>query len=137
MASRISAVTALTVLVLSTARVAAVELPTPPVSVVALTGDRVKVGQSFLLNPDCSAGGQVKARLIDQPKNGAVEIVDEKGFINPGKDSPLSKCSDKSSDVTAYYYQSKDGFKGKDRFVIETFYGNGNYRKHIYNVDVR
>jgi hypothetical protein len=118
-------------------QVAAVELPTPPVTVVALSGDRVRAGRSYDMNPDCSPGGEVKARLTEAPKNGTAEIVQEKEFINFGKDNALSKCSDKSADVTAYYYQSKDGFKGKDRFVIETFFHNGNFRKHVYNVDVR
>jgi hypothetical protein len=118
-------------------QVAAVELPTPPVAVVALTGERVKAGHSFDINPDCSAGGEIKARLTVPPKNGTAEIVQEKGFPRVGKDDPRAKCNDKPSDVTAYYYQSRDGFTGKDRFVIEVFFHNGNYRKHIYNVDVR
>jgi hypothetical protein len=134
---KIRLLTPLTALLLSMGQVGAVELPTPAVTVVALSGDRVRAGRSFDINPDCSSGGEIKARLTETPKNGTAEIVQEKGFINFGKDSPLNKCSETAADVTAYYYQSKDGFKGKDRFVIETFFANGNYRRHVYNVDVR
>jgi hypothetical protein len=33
--------------------------------------------------------------------------------------------------------QSREGFKGKDKLVIETFYARGSYRKHLFNIDVR
>jgi hypothetical protein len=127
----------LTVILLSLGFAAAAELPTPPVSVIALSGERIRVGQSFSLNPDCTPQGPIKARLADAPKNGMAEIVNEKGFSTFGNDDQKYKCNEKESDVVAYYYQSKDDFKGKDRFVIEVFYHNGNFRKHIYNVDVR
>jgi hypothetical protein len=49
----------------------------------------------------------------------------------------MYKCNEKPSDVEAYYYQSRDGFKGKDRFVCDVFYPNGSHRKRIVNIDVR
>jgi hypothetical protein len=137
MCSKIGPFIPLIVMLLSVEHVAAAELPPQTISVIALSGERVRASITYGLNADCSSQGEIKARLIEPPKNGAAEIVNEKGFSNYGKDDQQYKCNEKPSDVVAYYYKSKDGFKGKDRFVIEWFSPNGNYRKRIFNVDVR
>jgi hypothetical protein len=134
---RIRRIAVLAVLLFSVGQAAAVELTTAPVNVIALSGDRVRMGYSVSLNGDCTTSGELKSRLAEQPKNGAAEIVTEKGFTNFSKDDPQFKCNEKQSDIQSYYYQSRDGFKGKDRVVIETFFHNGNYRKRVYNIDVR
>jgi hypothetical protein len=97
----------------------------------------VRIGFSYDLNPDCSSRGQIKSRLLEQPKNGVVEMVTEKGFTGYAKDDQKYKCNEKQSDLRAYYYKSREDFKGKDRFVVEVFYPNGGYRKQLYNIDVR
>ena len=71
--------------------------------------------------------------MLEQPKNGVVEIVTEKGFTGYAKDDQKHKCNEKQS----YYYQSRENFKGKDKVVIDTFYPSGTYRKHLFNIDVR
>ena len=117
--------------------VAAQEVSTPPTNRIALSGERMRIGFSYALNPDCSSMGQVKSRLLEQPKNGAVEIVTETGFTSYVKDDPKSKCNEKQSDIQSYYYKSKEDFKGKDKLVIEVFYPIGTYRKRLFNIDVR
>jgi hypothetical protein len=137
MASKTGQLAILTFLLLSEGQASAVELRTAPVSVTALSGQRVRMGYSASLNNDCSTSGDIKARLADPPRNGTADIVMEKGFTRFPKGDQKFKCNEKQSDVQAYYYQSRDGFKGKDKVVIETFFSNGNYRKRTYNIDVR
>jgi len=132
---RIRLITAL--LFFSVWPVAAQELSTPPVHRIVLSGERVRVGFTYDVDADCSSTGHIKSRLLEQPKNGVVEIVTENGFTAYAKDDPKYKCNEKQSDILAYYYTSREGFKGKDRFVAEVFYPKGAYRKRIFSIDVR
>jgi hypothetical protein len=132
---RIRLITAL--LFFSVWPVAAQELSTAPTHKIVLSGERVRVGFAYDVNPDCSSTGEIKSRLLEQPKNGVVEMVTEKGFTIYAKDDQKYKCNEKQSDLRAYYYKSREDFKGKDRFVVEVFYPRGSYRKQIYNINVR
>jgi hypothetical protein len=117
---RIRLMTAL--LFLSVWPVAAQELSTPPTHRIVLSGERVLVGFTYDLDPDCSSTGHIKSRLLEQPKNGGVEMVTEKGFTTYAKDDQKYKCNEKQSDIQSYYYKSREDYKGKDRFVVEVFY---------------
>src|SRR6266446_682064 len=132
---RIRLITAL--LFFSVWPVAAQEISTAPANKIALSGERVRIGFSYHVNPDCSSAGEIKSRLLEQPKNGVVEMVTEKGFTAYAKDDQKYKCNEKQSDLHAYYYKSREDFKGKDRVVVEVFYPNGAYRKRIFIIDVR
>ncbi len=113
------------------------ELSTPPINRIVLSGERVRVGSAWDVNSDCGSTGHIKSRLLEQPKNGVVEMVTEMGFTSYAKDNPKYKCNEKQSDIQAYYYKSREDFKGKDRFVVEVFYPRGSYRKLNFNIDVR
>jgi hypothetical protein len=113
------------------------ELPTPPVFAIVASGERTRVGTAFHLNPDCSSGGKITVRVVDNPNKGIAEVVDERGFTSYAKDTQTYKCNERESQITAIYYKSMDGFKGKDRFTVEMFFANGSYRKRVFNVDVR
>jgi hypothetical protein len=87
---------------------------------------------------DCSSSqGEIKSRVLEHPKNGVVETVTEKGFPSYPKNDQKYKCNETQSDVQAYYYKSREDFKGKDRFVVEVFFPNGTYRKRLFTIDVR
>jgi hypothetical protein len=132
---RIRLITAL--LFFSVWPVAAQEISTPPINRIVLSGERVRVGTAWDVNSDCSSTGHIKSRLVEQPKNGVVEMVTEMGFSSYAKDNPKYKCNEKQSDIQAYYYKSQEDFKGKDRFAVEVFYPRGSYRKLIFSIDVR
>ena len=124
-------------LLLSICPSAAQQISTPPANKIALSGERVRIGYAYALIPDCSSAGQVKSRLLEHPKNGVVETIAEKGFSAYAKDDQRYKCNEKQSDIEAYYYKSREDFRGKDKVVIEVFYPNGAYRKLLINIDVR
>jgi hypothetical protein len=132
---RIRLITAL--LFFSVWPVAAQQIPTEPANRIVLSGERVRVGFAYDVNHDCSSRGQIKSRLLEQPKNGVVEMVEEKGYTRYPKDDQRYRCNENQSDTEAIYYKSREDFKGKDRFVVEVFYPGGIYRKRIFNVDVR
>jgi hypothetical protein len=138
MAARIVSKAALTLIaVLFVAPLCAREIPTPPQFKNVASGVRTHVGTSYHLNPDCSLDGKVIVRLIQKPQNGSVELIAEQGFTNYSKDRQQYKCNRTLTDVEKVFYTSRNGFVGKDRFVIEVFYPNGNYRKKVFNIDVR
>jgi hypothetical protein len=127
-------------LVLSLATIAhasARELPTPTVFPIVVSGERTRVGITFHLNPDCTSAGKITVRLLEAPKNGTVEILTERTYADYEKTDPKFKCNEQLSEMPAFYYTSREGFKGRDRFSIEIFYPNANYRKRVFNVDVR
>jgi hypothetical protein len=132
---RIRLITAL--LFFSVWPVAAQEISTPPINRIVLSGERVRVGTAWDVNSDCSSTGHIKSRLLEQPKNGVVEMVTEMGFTSYARDNPKYRCNEKQSDIQAYYYKSREDFKGKDRFAVEVFYPRGSYRKLIFSIDVR
>jgi hypothetical protein len=113
------------------------ELSTRPVFAIVVSGERTKVSKTFHLNPDCSPAGKIIARFAEHPKNGTAEIVNEKGFTDYDKESQERKCNERESEIIGFYYTSREGFIGKDKFIIEIFYPNGNYRKRVINVEVR
>jgi hypothetical protein len=116
---------------------AAQEISTPPANRIVLSGERVRIGFSYDLNPNCSSRGEVKSRLLEKPKNGEVETATERGFSLYDKDDQRYKCNEKETDILSYYYKPRHDFKGKDRLVIEVFFPSGAYRKRLFNIDVR
>ena len=116
---------------------AAQVLSTPPTNKVALSGERVQVGFNFHVNADCRSAGEIKSRVLEHPKNGVLEMVAEKGFPSYPQNDQKYECNGTKSDVQAYYYKSREDFKGKDRFVVEVFFPHGSYRKRLFTIDVR
>lgn len=130
-------ITALSALCLSAVDALGQELVTAPSFPIVASGNRTRVGTAYHLNADCSPAGAISVRLAEKPKNGTVELVAEQGFSDYGRDAQQYKCNEKPSELQAFYYTSRDGFTGKDRFVVEVFYPIGTYRKRLFNVDVR
>jgi hypothetical protein len=97
---RIRLITAL--LFFSVWPVAAQEISTAPKHKIALSGERVLIGSSYHVNPDCSSAGEIKTRLLEQPKNGVVEIVTEKGFTGYAKDDQKYKCNEKQHTIISH-----------------------------------
>jgi hypothetical protein len=113
------------------------EIVTAPAFKTVLAGKRTMLGRFYDLNADCSSAGSVSLRFLQEPRSGVAEIVSEQGFTGYPKDDLRYKCNERPSDLTKVYYRSNDDFKGKDQFIVEAFYPNGDYRKLMVNVDVR
>ena len=113
------------------------EIPTQPQFRIVLSGARTKVGMSYNLNADCTSAGIPSVRIVEAPKRGKVEIVNEEDYTNYSKDAQQYKCNEKKTEMVNYYYKSNEGFRGKDRFAVEMFFSNGQYRKVVVNVDVK
>lgn len=110
--------------------------PTTTISSVAM-GVRTRIGFSYALNPDCSVEGPITVRILQSPKSGKFESLDEEGNSAYASTDQKFRCNLEKRAVSKYYYTSDDGFAGKDRLVIETFFPNGNSRKRTFEITVK
>ena len=110
--------------------------PTTTVPTVA-SGVRTRIGLSFSLNTDCSVDGAIIVRVLQPPKNGKFESIDEEGNSAYEATNQKFRCNVESRIVSKYFYTSDEGFSGKDRLVIETFFVNGNSRKRTFDITVK
>jgi hypothetical protein len=127
----------LPVLLLGPLEVSGQEIPTQPQFRIVLSGVRTKVGFTYSLNADCTSAGLPNVRILQKPRSGTVEILNEEGYTAYAKDAQQYKCNEKKTEMISYYYKSNEGFRGKDRFVVEVFFLSGQYRKLVVNVDVK
>ena len=101
------------------------------------TGQKRLVGFFYVLNPDCSAVGEIDARVTKQPQNGTVEVENGTGFTNYPDNNQRHACNLKPSPGMRVNYTSKEGFIGKDTFQIEFLGGMGGDAVWNYTVTVK
>jgi hypothetical protein len=101
------------------------------------TGKKRLVGFFTNLNPDCSAIGEIDARVVKQPENGTVEVETGTGFTYYPENNQRHPCNLKPSPGVRVNYTSKEGFIGKDTFVVEFLSGLGNDAIWNYTVTVK
>jgi len=100
------------------------QLPTTAnVSPVVPTGKKRLVGFYYSLNPDCSAVGEIDARVIKQPQNGTVEVTPGTGFSGFAENNQRYACNMKASPGVRVTYMSNEGFVGSDAFEVEFLAG--------------
>ena len=97
----------------------------------------LKLALALCRNESPGRAQQIDSMLEDQPW---AEVATFAAFccqsrslhLDPWQEPPCCQ-----SDVQAYYYKSREDFKGEDRFVVEVFFPTGNYRKRLFTIDVR
>lgn len=111
----------------------------PPVTLtpVVPSGKMRQVGFFTSLNPDCSGTGDIDARIIKQPQNGAVEVEPGTGFANYAQNNPRVACNTKQVQGIRVKYTSKDGYIGKDTFDVEFLTPVGGDLTWKYSVTVK
>jgi hypothetical protein len=117
--------------------VLAQQLPPASLSPTVPTGKKRLVGFFTSLNPDCSAVGEIEARLIKQPGNGTVDLENGTGFTNFPENNQRHPCNLKPSAGVRVNYTSKEDFIGKDTFEVEFLGGLGGDVVWKYTVTVK
>jgi hypothetical protein len=112
------------------------ELPEVRREISVLSSETVRAGFTYHLKNDCSSDGKIILRLLRPPKTGTVRFVEEKGFPNYRKDDRRFACNTVPSDVTRIYYDAPRN-TGRDAFVAEAFYANGNMRRYVIDVVIK
>jgi hypothetical protein len=101
------------------------------------TGKKRLVGFFNALNPDCSAIGEIDARVTKQPESGTVEVETGTGFTTYLENNQRYACNLKPSPGIRVNYTSKEGFTGKDTFQVEFLGGLGSDVIWNYTVTVK
>jgi hypothetical protein len=109
-----------------------------PLQKVVLTNTRNALYVTGSLDPNCNPTGDVIIKIRKPPKNGAVEIVKEVGFINYIPPNIRVKCNEKEINATKLYYTPTESFVGKDKIELETFFtSQGTSTKTLIEIEVK
>ncbi len=77
------------------------------------------------LAPDCSALGQVEAKIVSGPEHGVVQITKGTAFPNYAPGDPPYVCNARRSPATLITYRSEVGFTGEDTASMQIFFPDG------------
>ena len=136
--TRVRASIAMSLFLLSAAAPDASELPPANLNPVVLSETPTAI---LFLHPivgaDCATLGDVNIKVIKQPKNGSLELIDRMGHTTFAKDNQRYKCNLSLVPGTWLEYSSKAGFKGSDEAEIQAFWERGVARKYRFRISVR
>lgn len=104
---------------------------------VVLNGKPLKVDTFGSLNPECVSTGSTSIRVLEQPKNGQVQIKEAIDFPTYPKENIRFHCNAKRAPATQVFYTPSSGYKGPDTFQVEAIFPNGSTRIARYSLDVR
>ncbi len=111
-------------------------LPTVTKQVSVLSGKSIVAGFTYHLHNNCSAAGPIEFKILKEPNHGKLRLSSESGFTTYGKDDKRAICNEKPSEVSKIFYDA-NMVAGRDHFIVEAFYINGNSRKFDISVDVK
>ncbi len=97
----------------------------------AKAGKLTQIGVFGRVRPDCTSG-PVAVRVIDQPDHGAMSERSAK--LRTDK---IAGCPAIETSVAVIFYQSNDGFLGKDEVVIEAETDAGQLERYHYRIEVQ
>lgn len=86
-------------------------------------GKRTRLGEQWHIGQDCKTIDIPAHRIVEKPKNGRIEIVQEGVF--PGPKSTRAHCSKVKAKGAVTYYTAKPGYEGRDRAVLRMEIGDG------------
>lgn len=97
----------------------------------AKPGQLTQIGIFGRVKPDCTSG-PVVIRVVDQPDHGKMSQRSAKL-----KTDKIARCPPIETSVAVIFYQSNDGFVGRDDVVIEAETDSGQIERYHYKIDVR
>jgi hypothetical protein len=90
---------------------------------VVFSGKRTRLGEFWHIGGDCRTMSIPAYKVIEQPKHGRFEVVQEPVF--PSEKSSRAHCSKIKARGLGTYYTSQKGYHGSDRVVVRTEVGDG------------
>ena len=103
----------------------------------ALSDARTSVQTYYSLTPDCNQSGTITVRVLEQPSQGTLEIVRDRGFTNYAADNIRAKCNAQEVELTRVWYKSNADFKGRDQAQLEAFFTSGTSIKTTLQITVK
>jgi hypothetical protein len=112
-------------------------IPPRPIAAIVPTGIKRQIGFFAVLNADCTPQGDVQSRVTQQPANGTVELDDGIGYTTFPPNNQRFHCNTHPVTGVRVFYQSKDGYIGKDHFDADFFAPAGQEILWKYTVTVK
>ena len=97
-------------------------------------GKKTRLGELWHIGQDCKTIDVPAHRIIEKPKNGRIEIVQEGIFPSPKSDR--GHCSKIKAMGAVIYYTPKPGFEGRDRAILRMEIGDGVLGDKTINIRV-
>ncbi len=108
------------------------------ISKAAVGSTPIQVWANTAINPDCSAhvpGSTL--RILQEPAHGSASISDEPDYHAFPPANPRSACNSKKIPGHEAFYTAAEGYKGRDRMVLEGASPEGGVRQITVNIEVR
>ncbi|MEH3035778.1 MAG: hypothetical protein PGN23_04670 [Sphingomonas adhaesiva] len=106
-------------------------------SKVSTDGQKIRLWMSTMVNPDCTPSGTITSALIDTPRHGRADIVDDAVFPNYMPPNPRVACDRVKVPGKVVYYTPDPGFRGHDHVVFQNANSDGYVRRISADIDVR
>ncbi len=104
---------------------------------VVLNGKPLKVDSFGALNPECGSLGSTSVQVIEQPRNGKINIQQGMDYPRFNKENIRAHCNMKRAPSTLVFYVPSPGYQGSDTFQVEAVFPDGTTRIARYHLDVR
>ena len=103
----------------------------------AFTASQSRNMEPNLVNLDCSSGPRPEVRISTPPMNGTVRLEPITHIVHRAPGDAHAHCNGRRVDAVAVLYQSKEGYVGLDKTVIEADYHLGSVSQFTILIDVR
>jgi hypothetical protein len=103
-------------------------------SITARSGEGELVYQNIHLNGDCKFVDYPQIDMVEQPKHGRIEILQQPVVFDSG--GKKMKCDKVKANGVAIYYTSQRGYIGSDRFIFRTPVEYGRLEEKVANMKV-
>ena len=108
------------------------------VSKAALGSTPIQVWANTAINPDCSArvpGSTL--RILQEPAHGSANVSDAPDYFAFPPNNPRAACNSQKVPGHQAFYTASQGYKGRDRIVLEGSSPEGGVRQITVNIEVR
>ena len=130
----------------ATATVVVTEVPTAKqdtrayaemhISKAAIAGEKIRVWFAQMLNPDCTAYGNMETRILQAPPRRGGDLGRQVHRRRLGPANPRYACNTVAAPGKQAFYTAKADFHGHDKVVLQNSTSEGRIRKIVVDIDV-
>jgi hypothetical protein len=117
------------------------DTPTPPaeptprdITEMVAVEQKLRVAFLYFVKPDCSSGGEIAVRVLEQPQHGTLTIEEGQGNTTFLQDNPRFACNAAKSDGTLVFYRSNRDYLGTDSISFYVTYPSGKTVTRHYTI---
>ena len=108
------------------------------ISKAALGSSPILLWSNTAIEPDCSAHEPgATLRILQEPAHGSANVSDDPAYFAFPPNNPRSACNKQKVPGHQAFYTASQGYKGRDRMVLEGSSPAGGVRQITVNIEVR